>query len=172
MRDEILTQIARLLAVSAILLGAACSRSELDSASPLPTVCDVPIEAGPCLAAEHAFNTASCRDLAVEWAAVLEGTVLGILGGPELVDGEPRVQRVNRAVRVATGKAIARLDELGLKPGCHMSEFLKWAEPQFSIATRDGIGKVLFEPDFPGGYDMWMEGVILVLQSAYEDTGG
>jgi hypothetical protein len=188
-----------LLAASVVLLAAACSSagslasaspqptaeaphataaspqptaeaSQATAASPQPTLCDAWMTGSPCELPEPEFASSSCQDLAAEWADSLDTIVIGTLGGPETVDDGTLSDRISSAVDVATTKAIARLDALGLKADCPETEFLAAAE-HLSPATYDRIGWVLYDMN-PDGFDLWFADVQQVLHEAYEGGGG
>ncbi len=148
---------------------ASCSKISSPSGSravPEQSVCaGVSADAGGCTAERHRFTGPTCRDLALEWAQVLDGAVVAILAGPATFDGQARSSRLRQALVITTVDLNRRLQALNLQASCDVPEFMAAAEPRFSTTLRNNVGASLFDGSPVSTYQDWLADVGLIIRS-------
>ena len=141
------------------------------TAAPTQTVCDgISSEMGGCTAARHKFTASTCKDLAKEWAGVLDAAVVAVIDGPEEVAQQARSVRLRQALVITTADMNTRLQQLDLQADCDLPEFMEAAEPVFSAKLRAGVGAALFDGG-PETYEDWLDDVRAVARSIDDGEG-
>ena len=123
---------------------------------------------GGCTPGRHTFTGSSCKELAVEWASVLDKAVIAVLDGPESVDAQARSVRLRQALVITTSDMNMRLQALKLEASCDVPEFIAAAEPVFTAKLREGVGAALFDGNPVSTYQDWLDDVGKVIRSIDE----
>ena len=148
-----------------VITAASCTATPPGSTVPEQSICNgIPSDMGGCTADRHTFTGSSCKDLAVEWASVLDKAVIAVLDGPESVDAQARSVRLRQALVITTGDMNMRLQALNLEASCDVPEFMAAAEPMFTSKLREGVGAALFDGS-PATYEDWLDDVGRVIRS-------
>jgi hypothetical protein len=166
-RHAMTSRIRRLAATLLVAVAAAsCTSTPQSSAVPQQSTCGgVSSDIGGCSAERHTFTGSTCRDLAVEWATVLDKAVLRVLDGPDAEGGNRRSTRLRQALVIATADVNTRLQLLHLEADCDVPEFMAAAEPRFSASLRDRVGAALFDGDPVSTYQDWLADVGRVIRA-------
>ncbi len=150
-----LRRVSWLLLIAA-LIGASCT---LDPGqTPSRSICDgVGAELGGCDAEQPEFTQTECAAVGREFGALLDERTVGIITGPEGVDGEARSVRVKQAMVLVSVRANNHLREIGLHATCDVPEFLEAAEAEFSPELKRSVGEVLYDGAPPASYEEWLD---------------
>lgn len=129
-------------------------------AAPSQTVCDgVSSEVGGCTATRHEYKGSTCDEVAKEWAAVLDESVLAVINGPDSVGDQGRSVLMRQAMIITTVDADQHLESLDLAGGCDAPSFLATAEPLLSPELRARVGGAMYDGEPVVGYQEWLDGV-------------
>lgn len=114
------------------------------SASPTPAFCDgIDASLGGCAPDRPAFTATTCTEVGLEYGTQLNGRLLQIYRGPELVTGESRAVRASHVMSLTTSLANLHLRRIGIVAACGVDEFLAGAEQDFSPELKAQAGKYL-----------------------------
>ena len=145
------------------LIGTSCSIVS-DGGPPSASICDgVDAQMGGCDEQQPEFTATDCLGIGREFGAHMDDRTLGIIEGPEAVDGEARSVRLRQATVLLSARANDHLRELGLHASCDVPEFLGAAEAEFSHQLREGVGDALYDGAPAATYEEWKSEVTLML---------
>jgi hypothetical protein len=147
------------------LIGVACGTQPGTDVTPARSICaGVDAEMGGCEERQPEFAATDCEGVGREFGAQLEEWTMGIVEGPESVDGQARSVRLLQAMVLVSSRANAHLKEIGLHADCDVPEFLSAAEDEFTPKLRDSVGGASYDGDPVATYEEWLAEVSRMLR--------
>lgn len=148
------------------LIGVACAMTPTGT-DPIPSrsICaGVDAEMGGCEERQPEFAATDCEGVAREFGEQLEDWTMGIVEGPESVEGQARSVRLLQAMVLVSQRANAHLKEVGLHADCDVPEFLSAAKEEFTPQLRDSVGGAFYDGDPVATYEEWLAEVARMLR--------
>ena len=103
------------------------------------TVHGIDASLGGCAPDRPAFTASTCTEVGLEYGTQLNGRLLQIYRGPEVMTEESRAVRASHVMTLTTSLANLHLRRIGIVAACGVDEFLAGAEKDFSHRDQGGI---------------------------------